>query len=439
VSITWNASAISEPALSGTFFALISTGSLPPFDVSVLGNVTGASFATIGGLTPETQYTLSMIAVNADGNSTASGPVTFTTLLRTSPFSFHHPLHLADEHFPVCCETAPSLSVQFPPGLVLDCAPNLVTEPSSTGQASGSDQCGVPLTITSNDVTIGNLGCPQNFNISRTWNAVDVCTRSVSQVQVISVVDRTPPVFTLVPANSTLSCNDTASIDQLLASLATATDTCDAQPTITFNDTVTQSPLCPQSRNISREWIAKDACNNSVNATQLVQIIMPFAPTLILPPSVAIPCGVAAFPNVTGQANATSVCGVNVTVFFNDSAVPGPCSDGSGNITRVWTAQDSTFNLIAKRVVVVSLTAFLQIVETLLRESRTLRTLSRWVSFASLRLISTSPATLRRILSSLAMRHSPAPATRAVQRRRSPTHASTARVLATLPSSDCGS
>src|SRR5439155_12420430 len=85
----------------------------------------------------------------------------------------------------------------------------------------------------------------------RTWTATDACGNSSTASQTISVRDITAPVIAALPSANTIDCPATPSF-----ATATATDTCDANPTLTFVDT--SSGSCPVVH--VRTWTATDAC-----------------------------------------------------------------------------------------------------------------------------------------------------------------------------------
>src|SRR4029078_9989788 len=100
-----------------------------------------------------------------------------------------------------------------------------------------TDACQV--VITPSAVTVTNtVGCTNI--ITRTWTASDGCGNSSTAAQVITVIDTTAPAISALPALSTIECPATPSF-----TTPTATDACDASPTLTFAD-VTTPGSCPQ-------------------------------------------------------------------------------------------------------------------------------------------------------------------------------------------------
>src|SRR6266498_3069410 len=83
---------------------------------------------------------------------------------------------------------------------------------------------------------------PQNHDVTRTWTAIDHCGNSSTASQVIHVVDTTAPVFSTLPGPTTIQCPASP-----VFTTPTATDACDASPTLTFAD-VTTPGSCPQAQ-----------------------------------------------------------------------------------------------------------------------------------------------------------------------------------------------
>jgi hypothetical protein len=168
--------------------------------------------------------------------------------------------------------TAPVLNC--PSNLTIACSAN--TAPSSTGSALASDNCDPAPVVTSSDTTVGGA-CPQSYILSRTWVAADNCGNSSSCVQMITVVDNTPPVL-VCPANVSLTCAE----NSLPANTgnATAMDNCDSSPILTFTDITTAVPAL-QGYIIDRTWTATDHCNNSSTCVQVITVISALNPAIV--------------------------------------------------------------------------------------------------------------------------------------------------------------
>jgi uncharacterized repeat protein (TIGR01451 family) len=131
------------------------------------------------------------------------------------------------------------------------------------------DNCGSPaVTVSESSTGVGSAASPKV--ITRTFTAMDTHGNSASAVQVITVTDPTPPVFTFVPANITaytgpgaVTCDTTVN-----PGTATATDNCGAV-------VVTRSPsgntFAVGSTTVT--WTATDSVGNTATATQTITVI----------------------------------------------------------------------------------------------------------------------------------------------------------------------
>ncbi|MEO6131142.1 MAG: T9SS type A sorting domain-containing protein, partial [Saprospiraceae bacterium] len=228
-------------------------------------------------------------------------------------------------------------TITCPPNVTIEC--NSSTLPPITGTATATDNCdGLPI-ITFTDVTIAGGGCPLGFSINRTWKATDHCGNSSTCIQTVSINDLVAPSITC-PPNVTIQCN--ASTLPANTGTATATDVCDATPTITFSDAVTGGG-CPQTQIVTRTWVATDDCNNSASCVQTIEVSDTNPPVINCPSNVTIECTGSTAPASTGSATATDICDASVIPTFTDVTVSGGCQ-GVFTIIRTWTATDDCGN-----------------------------------------------------------------------------------------------
>lgn len=241
-----------------------------------------------------------------------------------------------------CCTQTIDFTDDVPP--VITCPSNVSIEctestlPANTGSATATDVCDLTPTITFTDATIAG-SCPQERIINRTWRATDDCNNSSTCIQVISVQDNTAPIVTC-PDDITVMCAD----GTLPANTgtATATDNCDATPTITFAD-VTTAGGGPQQFNVNRTWIATDDCGNSGTCLQIIVVFDETPPVITCPSNITISCTAGTLPPGTGTATATDNCDDSPLITFIDITAGGPCPQ-EGTITRTWTAADDCGN-----------------------------------------------------------------------------------------------
>jgi hypothetical protein len=199
------------------------------------------------------------------------------------------------------------------------------TAPSATGSATASDSCDPAPVVTYSDSTSGT--CPKT--ISRTWKATDACGNYIICVQTITITDTTKPVITC-PAAATVQCGG-ATAPSATGS-ATASDSCDPAPVVTYSDST--SGTCPKI--ISRTWKATDACGNSCTCVQTITVTDTTKPVITCPGNVTVQCGSSTAPSATGTATASDSCNPNPTVTYSDSTT-GTCPK---IISRTWKATD---------------------------------------------------------------------------------------------------
>ncbi|MDH4238563.1 MAG: hypothetical protein OEW48_03265 [Phycisphaerae bacterium] len=171
--------------------------------------------------------------------------------------------------------------INCPPNVTLECPAD--TTPIATGKATATDTCGT-VTITHSDQWQPN--CGNAGTLARTWIAADECGNSSSCVQIITVVDTTPPAITC-PADVTLQCPADTSVEA--NGSATAGDTC-SSVAITHSDL--WQPGCGNTGILTRTWTATDDCGNSSSCLQTITVVdttppefeFSVAPTMLWPP-----------------------------------------------------------------------------------------------------------------------------------------------------------
>ncbi len=238
------------------------------------------------------------------------------------------------QHILVEDSTPPAITC--PVDLTIEC--NTSSDPLVTGTATATDNCDTSIIITFADITTAGA-CPQSLTISRTWNAVDACGNSTECTQTIFVQDTVAPILTC-PVDITVDCN--TSIATAVTGDATATDNCDATPTIGFDD-VTAAGACPQSYIITRTFTAIDDCGNSSSCAQIIFVQDTMPPAITCPVDLTIECSDSSDPIATGSASATDNCDTSVVITYADVTVEGACAQ-SMTIIRTWNAADGCGN-----------------------------------------------------------------------------------------------
>ena len=200
-----------------------------------------------------------------------------------------------------------------------------------------ADNCDPAVVIAYEGQTRTNGACTEAYTLLRTWRATDFCGNSATATQLITVLDLTPPTFTDVPANATVSCDAIP-----VVGVAVASDNCAANVTITFNSEMRTNGSCPNSYLLTRTWTAEDNCGNTQTASQVLTVTDITSPVfLTTPANLTVSCD--ALPTI-GTPTASDNCSANVTIqYVSEAREDGTCLD-SYLLRRRWVATDECGN-----------------------------------------------------------------------------------------------
>ncbi len=161
-------------------------------------------------------------------------------------------------------------AITCPASVVLECPAD--TSVGATGMATATDACNAPA-IASSDVSVP--GCGHTETITRTWTATDASGNSSSCVQIIEVVDTTPPAITCVDP-VTLDRGDRVCNEDVARWLesTTATDACSDGVSI-GEDSADNGFGCgfPFDSATSVTWVATDACGLTSECSSTISIL----------------------------------------------------------------------------------------------------------------------------------------------------------------------
>ena len=156
-------------------------------------------------------------------------------------------------------------------------APQLITNVSSTIEISTNDaipsvpslvfvdNCGSVTVDFNEEIMEGD--CENSYEIHRTWTATDSCGNENYFLQIISVMDTTPPRFTSAfPADVTVSCDNIPEIPILYAYDG-------GNEVNVFFEEERIEGSCNSRHELRRTWTAIDACGNSVSYTQVINLV----------------------------------------------------------------------------------------------------------------------------------------------------------------------
>ncbi len=227
--------------------------------------------------------------------------------------------------------TPPVLS-NLPDNVTINCG-----EPIEFNNITASDNCGGIMDITFSDVTTPG-DCEDNSIVTRTWSVSDACGLTTTASRDIVIEDTTAPTFINFPDDLIFDCNEQISFP----ANPEATDNCDNDVDVLFDDTPMDSPSCPAESFILRRFIAVDNCGNTSQRTLTIFIADLFPPVIDgVPNDVTLECD----ETLPGIANVTITdnCSTNINNDFTETTIDGICPFNY-ILTRTWTATDECDN-----------------------------------------------------------------------------------------------
>ncbi|MCB9284988.1 MAG: HYR domain-containing protein, partial [Lewinellaceae bacterium] len=229
--------------------------------------------------------------------------------------------------------------------------------PDALGYATAEDNCSSEPTIDYEDEPI-EADCDGDTYFIRWWSATDECENVSYCDQRIEVEDHTAPEIEC-PADYTIEldayCNPTVDLEDL-ATLgeATATDNCDDDPEIGYDDKeCCPNEMCIGETKIERTWTAVDDCDNETECLQIIHIKDVTPPEIECPEDYEVdanencdwPNGID--PTETGiptaMDNCTGMIMYPANFTYEDEEGEADCA-GEVYLTRTWTAYDDCGN-----------------------------------------------------------------------------------------------
>ena len=241
----------------------------------------------------------------------------------------------------MCTQT---ITVEDTTDPVINCPANTTVECNAVPIAdftggSAADNCDPTPTVTHQGDAPAGPYTDCSTTVTRTYRATDVCGNFAECTQTITVEDTTDPVIDC-PADVTVECDEITMPAN--TGSATATDNCDAVPSISSSDAVVAG-VCPQEEVITRTWTAEDDCGNSSNCDQVITVEDTQAPSLTCPSDITVECNAvpAADPM---SVTATDNCDMSLTVVHSLDNPAGPYTACTTTVDRVYEATDDCGN-----------------------------------------------------------------------------------------------
>ncbi|MDG2426289.1 MAG: lamin tail domain-containing protein, partial [Flavobacteriales bacterium] len=196
--------------------------------------------------------------------------------------------------------------------------------------ASGVDDSQPSIEVVANDSAVFSGLLAGEYTIGVTFE--NGCS-NMTEVLIVPA----PPVWDQdMPADMTVDCHDVP-----LPIDATASDPCDSETTVTFEESETPGD-CPQERVLTRVWTATDCEGNSTEHVQVLTVVDTLAPSFVetLPADMEAPCD--AIP-AAETLTATDLCDPSPTMSFAEEIL-GDCPS-TYIVRRTWHAVDACGNV----------------------------------------------------------------------------------------------
>jgi protocatechuate 3,4-dioxygenase beta subunit len=278
--------------------------------------ITSADVTTAGSCANKFTVTRTYTATDACGNS--------STFVQT--------ITVNDQTAPVISNVAGSLNAS------VSCAADVPAANNSL--INVTDNCAGVVSITSNDVTTPGT-CANNFTVTRTYTATDVCGNASTFVQVITVNDNIAPLISgIITASNVAGCSASAApaavttvaaLEGLGLSIA---DNCTADGDLTVTSSDASAGSCPIV--VTRTYTVTDACGNASTYVQTINVndqVAPVTPTLA-DQTVLLCSATPVAPTTTDNCSGT-VTGTTTTVFplttVGTTVVTWTFTDACGN------------------------------------------------------------------------------------------------------------
>lgn len=156
---------------------------------------------------------------------------------------------------------APQLISNVPTIIVITTTDNIPSVP----ELVFIDNCGAVTVDFNEEIMEGE--CENSYEIHRTWTATDTCGNESYFLQIISVLDTTPPQFTsALPANITVNCDNIPEIPILQAFDGVN------EVDVTYEEERIEGD-CNSRYELRRTWTAIDSCGNETSHTQIINLV----------------------------------------------------------------------------------------------------------------------------------------------------------------------
>ena len=168
---------------------------------------------------------------------------------------------------------------------------------------TAADACDDDVTVSIVSEVVFSGSC--YGTIQRIYEATDDCGNMATAIQLIDIIDNTPPIIHNVPQEIFLTCGDAL---PAIPTNVVASDNCTSDVTLSYEEFVT-GVYCPYD--VVRTWTAVDLCGNTTVATQTIHYTVDVAPVVYL----------NAYPNPASSGDVRVQFSVPVNTYANAMVV----------------------------------------------------------------------------------------------------------------------
>jgi len=172
---------------------------------------------------------------------------------------------IADGNAQCTLGTIPPTLLNVPVDITIQCSAD---EPPIAANLTGTDACGNILPVRYQQENLQEV-CG-GFDLKRTWWVEDAKGNRTEGIQIISLRDETPPIFTNFPPDLTINLDLGETIPEM--SLPQTTENCLGYVNIFFDENTSTDSNC-QHQKIERLYIATDKCGNQNTQTQTITLL----------------------------------------------------------------------------------------------------------------------------------------------------------------------
>ncbi|MFM7104280.1 MAG: hypothetical protein ACKOW8_02080, partial [Flavobacteriales bacterium] len=223
----------------------------------------------------------------------------------------------------------------FPADVTISCEQEL----PAVQYPTTNDNCTEDMQIYYTDEIIPGA-CANSYSVARMFRVFDNCGNSALEIQTITVIDQTAPVFGDNASNYTYECNTSIPVIQ-----PSATDNCSENLTYSYADGGNWGNSCESG--FTRTWTVTDECGNSSTFVQSITVVDTTAPVINGETSIQRPCGDYSGIYVTAADNCNEV-----TITYTETEVSGSCA---GSLLRSYVATDACGNVSATFLQIIGL------------------------------------------------------------------------------------